>query len=137
MVAVLAACSTPGAVGDSEHVEVGVVMKDGHDAIYAEIIEKARITILGEMHGNVNSPEVALALTKDVLDAHGAVTVGLEMPVWEQAVLDLYLSSDGSDEDRQRLVASNFWLEENADGRASVALVEFLEALRQMSRAGK
>lgn len=137
IVAVFSACSSPKMVGNSEHLEVSIVVNDGHEAIYAGIIERARITILGEMHGNETSTMATLALAKDVLDAHGAVTVGVEMPVREQAVLEEYLGSEGSEEDRQKLLASDFWLEDYADGRSSLAMVEFLEALRQMRQAGQ
>ncbi len=134
---VLAACSTPATTGAPDaRPETSTVEAAEPLGLHAELVQNARITILGEMHGNTNSPEAALKLAKDLLDAHGAVTVALEIPVSDQTVLSQYLDSEGSAEDRQKFLSTPFWAEEYADGRSSVALVELLEELRLLRRAG-
>lgn len=137
-IVLLVACSTTKVVSPTlpaSQIAPAQTLSE-HESLYTHLVEQSRITILGEMHGNTNSPETALRLANDILKRHGAVTLGLEINVEDQPVLNAFLDSAGTDEDVQRVLSTMFWQEEFADGRSSIALLGLLEELRKLRHAG-
>ncbi|MDG2521395.1 hypothetical protein P7B02_07560 [Caulobacter segnis] len=89
--------------------------------------------LFGEAHGTKELP----ALFGDLVCAYaasGAVTVGLEFLPAEQAALDAYLASDGGAQARATLLASAGWSDRG--GRASVAILDLIDRLREFKAAG-
>ncbi len=86
--------------------------------------------LLGEMHGTVESPAFVANAACLALRAGLSVTVALEMPHEEQAKLEVFLSSGGTQKDRAALLDSPFWQAEYQDGRRSEAMLSLLDKLR-------
>jgi hypothetical protein len=98
-----------------------------------ERVAASALTLVGELHGNVESPawvgSVACALARS-----GEVVVALEMSRSEQHRISMFMRSAGAPSDQSALVAGPFW--RGQDGRASEAVVSLLERLRRMAAAG-
>ena len=101
-----------------------------------DVVSSARVVVLGEMHGTKETP--ALVGEYACMLAHNSATViiGLEVATKEQAAIDSYLASNGSTEDRQKLIAGEFWQKSFQDGRSSRAMVSLIERLRQIKAIG-
>lgn len=96
-----------------------------------------RLIVLGELHGTREIP----ALTATLLEHYaglGPVTLALEVPHTEQAALDAYLASAGTQQDWQALAATPFWQVSNDqhDGRRSVQMRQLVEAVRALRTEG-
>lgn len=103
----------------------------GMEAVLARA--ETRFLLFGEYHGTVEAPGVFL----DAVCAAAAtrpVIVGIEHPPSEQKRLDAYLRSDGGARARAALIAGPAWAEQG--GRASVAMLDLVEGVRQMKRSG-
>lgn len=88
-----------------------------------EILQSGTVLLLGEMHGTVEGPRflsnaVCRALGRDL-----QVTVGLEIPIQEDASVERFLKSADQADDVSRLLSSGFWSREYQDGRSSLASV--------------
>src|SRR5262249_34099841 len=85
------------------------------------ILKPGARVLLGELHGNNETPRLVgeLAIHATAL---GAVRVGLEIPVDQQARIDRFLASAGVGGDRQALLRGRFWTRDLQDGRSSAAM---------------
>ena len=90
------------------------------------------ITVFGELHGTVQAPGFLGDLVCH-LHKQRSVLVGLELPSRHQGLVDRFLRSAGSEADRQRLRAMDFWDREFQDGRSSEAMFELLLRLRELN----
>ena len=85
---------------------------------------RARMIFFGEMHGSVEAPELVgrVACASALREA---TALGLEIPTGEQAAIDRYLASDGSDAARSELLSGDFdQLQGWSFRMATVALIE-------------
>ena len=102
---------------------------DGLDGLLGE---EARVLLLGEIHGTVESPAFALDVACHAVTAGLPVVVGLEQPPAGQAAVDRFLDSSGTPENRQQLLAGSFWQASYQDGRASWAMFDLIDGLRRL-----
>lgn len=97
--------------------------------------EQVRWIVIGEMHGNAESPEIfadAVCLT-----AHARpVVVALEVPSTAQPAIDAYVASDGGEDAQAAFLADPIWHYEFKDGRSSQAMFRLFQRLRAMRAAG-
>lgn len=91
-------------------------------------IPEGDLLLFGEMHGSVETPELVGRVACEQAK-HGPAALGLEVPTEEQAAIDRYMDSDGSDEARGQLLAGRFW-QKGRDGRSSAAMSGLLEQVR-------
>ena len=101
---------------------------DGSDALY----RPGRILLLGEIHGTVESPAFTANIACHAAEAGLSVIVGLELLSSDQALVDAYLDSAGSAEDREALVSSEQWRRDYQDGRTSRAMVDLIDGVRRL-----
>jgi hypothetical protein len=64
------------------------------------------------------------------------VTVGLELPVENQARVATFIRSAGTDDDWLKLMEAPFWRSPFPDGRSSEAMANLLDQLRQLRGQG-
>lgn len=133
LMACLSACDAPTPTAD---VGEESAMAAHHQTLHSQLISNSKVTLFGEMHGNANSPRVVGAFAKQMLDAHGAVTVALEIPAMDQLRVQNYLQSQGTTGDRCLLLASSFWSPGFADGRSSEAKLKLIDDLRALVHDG-
>ncbi|MDK2123625.1 hypothetical protein [Parachitinimonas caeni] len=95
---------------------------------------KARVVLLGELTGTYESPRFVLKAGCEWLKAGRPWLLTLDFPPTEQTPLDTYLASPGEPADVSRLFNNQHWLVN--DGRASVAVMELIEAVRRLKRGG-
>ena len=98
---------------------------------------RARLIVLGELHGTAEIPALAARLVADYA-AKGPVTLALEVPSTEQAALDRYLASDGGPAAWQALAGTAFWqvADMQHDGRRSVQMRQLVDAVRVLRTGG-
>ena len=95
----------------------------------------ARYLVVGEVHGTTEMPAIfADVVCLEAMDA--PVAVALEVPDLDQPLIDVFLASDGGPEARADLLQSLWFQNEFKDGRSSTAMLDLMEALRQMYQAG-
>ncbi len=95
-----------------------------------------RVLVFGEMHGSDEAPGYFAAAVCSAVQRQPqrAITAVLELPTSEDAALQRYLKSDGSEAERNRLLATPFWSNPDwQDGRASVAMFTLVEHLRVLA----
>ena len=100
------------------------------------LLEPGTILLLGEIHGTEESPAFALHTACHAARSGLPVIVGLELRAVEQARVDAFLASSGTDEDRRALLAGSVWQAGYQDGRASHAMVDLIDGLRVMRGEG-
>lgn len=103
----------------------------GEDALWSR---RGATFLIGESHGTNEIPRV-LARLACVAARHTAVTVALEIDHTSQPAFDAYLGSDGGDVARRALLADRFW--SMPDGRASLAMLGFVEQLRLIAQTSR
>lgn len=96
-----------------------------------------QVLLIGEIHGTKEGPGFIDHIVCHLLEQQLAVSVGLELPQADQAVVDGYLASDGREPDLAKVLSLSFWAREYQDGRASQAMFDLLESVRQLKQAGK
>ena len=101
-----------------------------------QLVDKAsghRVLLVGEVHGTTETPARVAELAAAMATPEQPLLVGLEIWRTEQAGIDRFLASAGTDEDRQQLLAGPFWQRNYQDGRSSVAMAALLESLRALA----
>ncbi|RKH50789.1 hypothetical protein D7Y23_12335 [Corallococcus sp. AB050B] len=94
------------------------------------------VLLLGELHGTQEVPRFIAQATCQLTVAGTPVSVGLELPVDNQARITTFLRSQGTEEDWLRLMEAPFWRSPYPDGRGSEAVANMLEQLRQLRAQG-
>jgi hypothetical protein len=97
----------------------------------ASVLKETRFLIFGEIHGTAEIPAFFARSVCQAARSGDAIVAALEIPVPEQARIDAYMKSPGSD-----LVSGPFWASEYQDGRGSRAMLDLIDKLREMKRAG-
>lgn len=103
---------------------------------WPEHMPAASVLLVGEIHGTEQAPALVAALACAALKTGKPVTVALEVPVEEQANLDRFLVSDGSENSRAVLLSGPFWNRATQDGRSSAAMLALLHRLRALRARG-
>jgi hypothetical protein len=103
----------------------------GWDAVLAD--DATRWIVLGEMHGNNESPAVFADAVCQTARSR-AVVAALELPDTMQPQIDAFLASDGGVDAQQALLAAPFWHETFKDGRSSRAMFRMIQRLQVMYR---
>lgn len=94
------------------------------------------LLLVGEVHGTNEAPALIGDLACASAKSGNPVLVALEVPIEEQARLEQFLLSDGSDADQAVLLASQFWTRQPQDGRSSAAMLKLLHRLRVLRAEG-
>ncbi len=100
------------------------------------IVERAasqRLLLIGEIHGTAEVPAAVANIAQQIAAVGRPLIVGLEIWRGEQAAIDRYLDSAGTWDDRNQLLAREFWTRPYQDGRSSEAMVELLDRLRALA----
>ena len=96
----------------------------------------ADVVFFGELHGNKESPEAFLAAVCQHLERQaGDVRVALELHTDIESSLDTFMESDGGSESVEEFLRHPHWQRgrNSQDGRSSVAMLNLVEALRNLS----
>jgi len=96
-----------------------------------------RWVIIGEMHGTNEAPDAFANLVCLAVASGRPVTVALEYSSDDQAAIDAYLASDGSDQAQAALKRLSLFTSETQDGRGSVAFMRLFDRLRQLKKASR
>lgn len=102
-----------------------------------EIYDGQSLLVIGELHGNSETPMLVASLVRNLAD-DGPVTVALEIPRQEQQRIDRFLKSDGSPLAISKLLAGQSWQvpAKESDGRRSKAMLEPLDTIRELHLKG-
>jgi hypothetical protein len=101
------------------------------------VLRPGVLLVFGELHGTREAPAFVGRAVCAATRLGPPVRLGLEFPASEQAPLDAYLASDGGAAARQTLLAGEFWRQPPLQsGRASGAMLELIESVRRLARAG-
>ncbi len=96
-----------------------------------------RVLLVGEMHGTTEVPALVGELAGGLANTDRSLILGLEIPRSEQARIDTFLRTAGSERDRLTLLEGDFWQREYQDGRSSFAMLELIERARQLALKSK
>jgi hypothetical protein len=101
-------------------------------------VSQASTILIGEVHGTNEAPRLVGDLACSLLARGKALTIGLEFPQDLTSDLRRYLNSAGDDDARRELFSSRHWSRDASrqDGRASRAIYELIERMRQLRRGG-
>lgn len=102
------------------------------------IAQGHRLVILGDLHGTREVP----MLVGDIVERASRtqpVLLALEMPRSEQPSLDAALDARDADAVQRGLLARAWWRrsDDQHDGRRSLDMIELLDRLRRLKRAGR
>jgi erythromycin esterase-like protein len=95
-----------------------------------------RVILVGETHGNEQSPAFVARLVCGLLALDRPVILALERISLEQLALDRYLASPGRADDVRALLREHDWAAPTQDGRSSAAMLKLLEQVRRWRHAG-
>lgn len=98
---------------------------------------QGRVILLGEIHGTIEGPQFVERIACLALKKGLNVTVGLELPRSEEPVIDTFLESGGSVEERNKVLQLPFWSRDYQDGRASQAMFGLLDSIRELKSNGE
>ncbi len=101
-----------------------------------QLVERAEVVLVGEIHGTAESPAVVGELACHAVAGGRSVTVGFELAESEEARFAAYLGSDGSTAARAALTEGAVWRTGQQYGSTSEAIVSLLDRLRRLRRAG-
>lgn len=98
----------------------------------------SRVIVLGETHGTQEIPELVAVLVEQY-SAQGPLVLALEMERTEHDALSRYLASDGAAAARDELRLRPYWsiADDSNDGRRSVDMLDLIESMRELKRAGR
>lgn len=96
-----------------------------------------RVILVGETHGNEQSPAFVARLVCGLLALNRPVILAVERISLEQPALDRYLASAGRAEDVRALLREHDWAAPTQDGRSSAAMLKLLEQVRRWRQAGQ
>ncbi len=94
------------------------------------------VLLLGELHGTQEVPRFIAQSVCQLVTAGIPVTVGLELPVENEARITTFLQSEGGEVDWLKLMDAPFWRSPYPDGRGSEAVANMLEQLRHLRAQG-
>jgi len=101
-----------------------------------ELVAARRLVLLGEMHGTEQAPEFVGTIACHAASDGFPVLVALELPAQSNSQLQDFLESAGTAEDRRKYLESDGWQRMWHDGRSSAAMLQLVDRLRSLKRAG-
>ncbi|MBM7118301.1 hypothetical protein [Archangium primigenium] len=101
-----------------------------------KLARAGNVVLLGELHGTQQVPHFVAQSACQVATQGIPVTVGLEVPDANQARLEAFVASAGTEADWAKLMESPFWRSPFPDGRNSEGVVYLLDALRKLRAQG-
>ncbi|MGZ3447151.1 MAG: hypothetical protein ACXU88_15815 [Myxococcaceae bacterium] len=101
-----------------------------------DLLAARRLIVLGEVHGTQQAPEFVGALACRSASQGFPLAIGFELPQQDNPVLERYLASEGTPEDRQRYLGTDAWRRDWHDGRSSVAMLALIDQVRALRKAG-
>ena len=119
------ACNSPSSKLDCENIK-------GLD----KILKKGQIILLGELHGTNEAPHYLYQMACQALNKGHQVSIALEFPQNDQADLEIYLASQGTDEDKKLFLSQPLWSDEYQDGKRSIAMFNLIDRIRLLIRQG-
>jgi erythromycin esterase-like protein len=96
-----------------------------------------RVILVGETHGNEQSPAFVARLVCALLAQGRPVILAVERTTAEQPALDRFLASPGGAEDIRALVSDPDWASSTQDGRSSHAMLNLVDQIRRWRQAGQ
>ncbi|WP_457323405.1 hypothetical protein [Roseateles sp. P5_E11] len=96
-----------------------------------------RVILIGETHGNEQSPAFVARLVCGLLALDRPIILAVERISLEQPALARYLASAGRADDVRALLREEDWAAPTQDGRSSVAMLKLLEQVRRWRQAGQ
>lgn len=102
---------------------------------FASELDPGSVVLLGEIHGTKEFPEFAGDLIDSIASMGSPVVAALEMPLGDQAGVQMFIESQGTDADRDALLSGQHW--SAMDGRASEAMLALVERLRSERQTGE
>jgi hypothetical protein len=100
------------------------------------LLKPGQVLLIGELHGTEEGPGYIRDITCNALANGLAVSVGLELLQEDQQAINDYLLSQGTEKDQEKVLRLNFWGREYQDGRASMAMFQLIENIRQLKQSG-
>jgi hypothetical protein len=100
------------------------------------LLKRGNILLFGELHGTREAPAFIADVVCIAAKKRIAVTLGLEIPLDEQASIDRFLDSSGGAAAEARLTEGAFWRPERQDGRSSIAMLHLIEQVRSLRASG-
>ncbi|CAM3151475.1 hypothetical protein G4177_04095 [Corallococcus sp. ZKHCc1 1396] len=94
------------------------------------------VMLLGELHGTQEVPRFIAQAVCQLTTSGTPVSLGLELPVENEARITAFVKSAGTEEDWLKLMEAPFWRSPYPDGRGSEAVANMLEQLRQLRARG-
>jgi len=94
-----------------------------------------RILVVGETHGNVETPAAFLAIVCEAA-RQGPVSVGLEMPESDRMLLDMVMNAPDETTARRYLRGGDFGDPRRDDGRHSQAMFDMIIGFWRLKAAG-
>jgi hypothetical protein len=101
-----------------------------------QVLRPGARLLFGESHGNAQTPKFVGDLACLAARQGGAVRLGLEIPVEEDARIRVFLASAGTVGERNALLNGPFWTDSFQDGRRSEAMLALLQSVREMRENG-
>ncbi|RKH39390.1 hypothetical protein [Corallococcus sicarius] len=99
-------------------------------------VQPGGVMLLGELHGTQEVPRFIAQSVCQLVTSGMPVSVGLELPVENEARVKHFLQSQGQEADWLQLMEAPFWHSPYPDGRGSAAVANMLEQLRQLRALG-
>lgn len=113
---------------------IGISQTNSPSLKYFETYLKVnQIVLLGEIHGTNEAPTLTLALIKKGVEHKIPVTIFLELPKTNQYAIESFLKSEGTIEDKLKILELDFWKRSTQDGRTSLAMLNLLDSIRALN----
>ncbi|MCE9672152.1 hypothetical protein LY474_30530 [Myxococcus stipitatus] len=104
---------------------------------FQPLLHAGLVVLIGEQLGTREIPAAVGDLACEAALAGHGVTVGLAIPIKEQARIDKYLASPGKPADQDALLSGDFWRKQQQDGRGSRAVMDLIDRVRALRSAGR
>jgi hypothetical protein len=101
-----------------------------------DLVAARRLVLLGEMHGTEQAPEFVGTIACHAASEGFPILVALELPAQSNSQLQDFLESNGTAGDRRKYLESAGWQRNWHDGRSSAAMLQLVDRLRSLKRAG-
>lgn len=100
-------------------------------AAIADHVVPGTVILLGEIHGNRQSPAAFSDIICHAIKADLKVKVGFEFPERYTDAFDSFTREPDSDKALQDLMGLSFWHSESQDGKRSAAMLELMQQIRR------
>jgi len=102
----------------------------------SNLANKNQLLMFGELHGTNEMPKYFADVVCALSTKNRPIKVGIEHPSAQLPLLEQYINSAGTEEDRLALINNSYWASEHQDGRTSQAMFDLVDRIRQMRKLG-